>query len=1429
MQSDKKTVSTDRHKIYTIIRILGAYLSMCLSWAWAQDNVFFDHLTTEDGLSQNDINAIYQDAQGFMWFATHDGLNKYDGYEFITYNPDPNRPESINSNLIFNIVGDAKGNLWIGTTGRGINYFDRATEKFRAFRHDDSDPTSLLDDHISTIYKDRNNRLWLGNNKGINMLDLGKPLDSAVFHSFDFELNEIVPNWDGRRIYTFFESSKNQLLVGGIGGVYKLARDQNGDIYFKGINKQLGLSTSIVTSITEDNEGHLIIGATDGLYAEAHDSKTGKLTKIYDDYINDIIVDKNHNLWCGSNSGLMLYRISQDSKLPEYLNTFTYNPLDSNSISKNIVTSLAVDHTGIIWIGTNGGGVNKFDPERKRFDHVRKTLHPNSLSYDKIRSFFEDSNGTLWVGTEGGGLNMHRMDGDHEAYDNFQTFASIPKTFALTETVHKGKKKLLIGVEGSPSLFELDITHPKTIKERDIKAVNGSVYSVFSLLTDSAQNIWIGTYGGGLERWIPNSGETDYRKTTFRQRGPKDQGLPSNIIRNIYEDRAGNIWVGTAEGLVKIPFDQRSDEQPEFEIFKNDPEDKGSLSHDYILALYESTAGDLWVGTFGGGLNKYIPPTETQGPRFISYTEAEGLSNNVIKGILEDDDQNLWLSSNQGLSRFDPEQAVFKNYDANDGLQSNEFQELAALKRKNGEMLFGGVNGFNAFYPSDINENTFEAETVLTDFSIFNTPVKVDEKFNNRVILKQPLYETESIALKHWENSFSFQFSSLHFAAPEKNHFAYMLEGFDKDWIYTDYTKRFATYTNLEPGEYTLRVKASNNDDLWDDTPSSIQIRIVPPFWQTIWAYLLYALLAILALVAYRKFTIIKTTRKHSLELEHLEKEKYEDMQQMKLEFFTNISHEFRTPLTLIKGPLEYLKKKGGHISPEKANEQYHLMQKNADYLMRLVNQLLDFRKMGQGKLRLVVRHTNIVDFITEIGEPFQFTAHKRNIDFKVVADQKNVITWFDHEAIEKIINNLLSNAFKFTPENGRITIQITEGADEATIGLLQLNAAPERYVVIKVKDTGSGIPKENLSHIFERFFVEQDKGKKNLNGAGIGLSFVQNLVELHRGKISVVSEPDVETSFVVALPMDIEAYKNVEEITIKEETESDFKIRSSEAESFAVSFNDELMDTELSDKRSKSPVLLVVDDNADIRSFIRNMLEDEYTIYEAENGKEGFELAATIIPNIILTDVVMPVMDGLELCERVKTKTATSHIPVLMITAKSSQESELEGLQNGADDYIRKPFDIHLLQLKLNNIMKQREYLRRRFNREITLQPKEVTVTSTDELFLQQAIEVVEKHMTNTDFNVEMMVKEMGHSRSNLYLKFKEITGLSSSEFIRTIRLKRAVQLFDQSDFSVKEIMYMTGFNTASYFSKCFKKQFGVIPSEYVAKRKAERKSVKL
>jgi len=1374
----------------------------------AQDPINFHRLTNEAGLSQNDVNDIYQDKEGFMWFATHDGLNRYDGYDFIVYKPDSNNSNSINSNLIFALTADNDGNLWLGTTGNGLDYFDKSLETFTHFRHDENNIKSISSNHVNDLYLDRKNRLWVATNNGLNLLDLNEPLDLVSFQRFSLYSDELVPSSNENRVFTIFEDRKSQLWLGGAEGLYKLSRDNKGDVYFRMINQAIGLPNLSVRSINEDAHGRLLIGTGTGLFLLEANDDSHKLTKVYDGFFNDIAV-KESQIWTGTDTGLLYFKSSDKTTAPEFKSRSVYNPRDPNSLSKNIVKSLFVDYTGIVWVGTNGGGVNKFNPDKKNFRHVKNTLDPKSLSYDKIRAMFEDSNGALWVGTEGGGLNMLPKETANDDYNNFRTFESIPKLFALTEVNKGSTKKLFIGAESTPGLYMLDISNPNRINESNIEEDKDVVHSVFSILEDNHKNVWIGTYNGGVHRWLYKGDDLPYKKDVLLHSSKDSSTISSNIIRNIYQDSNGQIWFATGNGLNKLLPEETRRTKPKFISFFNEPKDSLTLSHNYILELYESQLGDLWIGTFGGGLNQYLPATDELPDRFMVYNNGNDLPNNVIKGILEDDRNNLWLSTNKGLTKFNPVKKTFKNYDVNDGLQNNEFQELARLKRKNGEMLFGGINGFNVFYPDEIIDNAFEAETVITEFSISNKPINLKEKVNGRVILEQSINDTEKLRLKYFENSFSFEFAALHYAAPQKNKFAYMLEGFDKDWIFTSSKKRFATYTNISPGDYTLKVKASNNDGLWDSTPSELKIKVVPPFYFTTVAYIAYGLLLIATLLLYRRFTIIKANRKHQSELDDLENKKNEELQRLKLEFFTNISHEFRTPLTLIKGPIEYLQKNSRDLTQRQLQEQYGLMQKNASYLMRLVNQLLDFRKITQGKMQLVVRKSNIASFVKEVAEPFQFLSHKQLIDFQVNTSNENILAWIDHDALEKIINNLLSNAFKFTPEHGNINIDISEEKDN------KIN-----MIVIKVSDSGNGIPKDRIQNIFERFYIEEDKDKRNPQGAGIGLAFTKNLVELHRGTINVESKENEGTQFTVKLPINKFAYLNHPEIVCKEESDSDFLMRSSEKESFSIDINDELLDDDIKKSRSKLPILLIVDDNKDIRDFINQVLSKDYEIHEAENGEKGYNVARKVIPNIVITDLMMPIMDGLELCEKLKTTKTTSHIPVVMLTAKISQESELEGLKNGADDYIRKPFDTELLKVKLNNIITGRDVLRKRFNREINLKPKEVTVTSTDERFLQQAIEIVEKHMMNTDFSVEMLVKEMGHSRSNLYLKFKEITGLSSSEFIRNIRLKRAVQLFEQSDLSVKEIMYMTGFNTASYFAKCFKKQFGVIPSEYVKQK---------
>lgn len=1411
------TINPTKLLIRQKIKLLLASLFFILSTTtYAQNSLKFEHLTTENGLSQSDVNTIFQDKDRFMWFGTHDGLNRYDGYNFTIFKPDAKNNKSISSNLIWKIIDDDLGNLWIGTTGGGLNYFNRETEQFTTFKHNPKDNSSLKSNYITVLFRDSSNRLWVGTVKGISMANLNKPADSLKFTHYNLYQNSSVPIKSTNNVSTFFEDSKHQVWIGGTHGLSKLSRDNNGNIYFQSVNQLINFPDVNVKAIAEDSFGNLILGTSKGLFKYTPNKDNNQIEFLHEGSCNAVSVS-NNKIWVGTDNGLLEFSNNANTA-PKLISTYIYDPRKPNySLTKNAIKSLYVDHTGIIWAGANGGGVNKFDPNRKQFSHIKKSLDPNSLSNDKVRAIFEDSKQNLWIGTEGGGLNFIEKNKITKDFNQFQHFNNINKIFAIEEVKIKNKRKIFIGGEFSPGLYEIDVTSNKKLDENDLKLIPDVSGSVFSILQDKQKNIWIGTYNGGIHRWLINKDSISFTKDILRYNNNQQFSLPNNIIRDIFEDSKGNVWFATGNGLSKLTPEQQRSKTPKFETFKNNPEDDTTLSHNYILTVFESKSGTIWVGTFGGGLNKLIVNKDKK-IRFKRYTEKDGLPNNVIKGILDDNQGNLWMSTNNGLSKFNPTSETFQNYDVNDGLQSNEFSELTALKTKEGKLFFGGVNGFTTFYPEEIISNKIKPETVLTNFSVFNKPVAIGELINGRVILDKSINSINKIKLKYSENSFSFEFAALHYAASRKNKYAYKLEGFDKDWIYTTSKNRYATYTNLEPGSYVLKIKASNNDYIWDETPIELKIDVTPPWWRTNIAKALYILLAIALLLAFRRYTIIRSAEKHQLELEHLEKEKHEEIHRLKLEFFTNISHEFRTPLTLIKGPLDFLLKKADTISPKEAKDQYVLMRKNTDYLLRLVNQLLDFRKMDHGKMSLNLSKNNIVEFLKDVGEPFQFLSRKKNINFEINVSKESILSWFDPDAVEKIINNLLSNAFKFTPENGNIKLDIFNGTDFKTPTGITLDIDQSKYIVIQVKDSGPGIPAHRLQHIFERFYTEIGLTTHvNTKGTGIGLSFTKNLVELHQGIIKVKSDSENGSTFYVWLPKDKETYEEKKELNFHEVFEDNTFISKVDAESHAISFMDDIIDQNMTRSRSKLPMLLIIDDNPDIRSFIKKGLGESYYIYEAENGEKGLELAKKFIPNIVITDLVMPVMDGIEFCNQIKSTQETSHIPVVMLTAKTSQEKEIEGLKTGADAYIRKPFDLELLEIKLSNILNDREKLRKKFNREITLQPNEVTVTSSDETFLQNAIEIVEKHMMNSEFSVEMLVKEMNMSRSNLYLKIKELTGLSSSEFIRNIRLKRAVQLFEKSDLSVKEIMYMTGFNTASYFSKCFKKQFGVVPSKYI------------
>lgn len=1361
---------------------------MCLS-----QNVVFEKITTREGLSQNDVNAIYQDKQGFLWIGTHDGLNRYDGYSFKTYHYDPENIKGIHSNLIFDIAEDDEGNLWMATSNEGICRFDVKKEEFTVFRNTAERPNLLRSNQITKIHPTKNNSVWIGSGVGIDILTLtedGPRVDPITPAN--------TPEMLSHTISDIEEDIYGRIWVGTRQGLY-VFWEEDDERKVKVINTR-----ELIRNI-EINDTEVFIGYGNGIFRLNIDMETlskKNPEKISDINSNAMLVTKRGDMFVGNERGLTLYNRNRFNNRSFDAPMHFEEGWEANSLSKNVVQSLFEDKSGIVWVGTNGGGLNKYNPRQKKFRHFNKTRIPGSLSYNKLRTIYEDRNKNIWIGTEGGGIDFL----SHKENSNYATgWKSLDigtsrqiRAYSFLELNDEGPVEVLAGV-GYPYVtlkFREDHPVPQSVDRGKFEEVQNSV---FASVKTANGNIWLGTYGrgNGLLRYKPNSNDKDM--VDFKPMG-KPGSLSSVNIRSLLEDCYGNLWIGTDRGLNLLVPGEQDEMSPHFIVFKHDPNDPNSISHDYILPIFQAKDSTLWVGTMGGGLNKVIYDKDPSKIKFEAVTTKDGLPNDAIKGILEDDYGDLWISSNKGLTRYDVKDKLVKNYGISDGLQDYEFSELACCKLSSGEMLFGGVNGFNAFFPKDIVSDMSTPQLALTDFQILNQSVVPGEKRNGRIILDNAVNHINRVKLKYSENSFSVYFSSLHFSAPAQNTYKYMLEGFDQEWIRKDASDRIAKYTNLRPGKYVFKVLASNNDGVWTDDPKLLQVIITPPWYFSTLAWVIYVAIFLASLWFFQRFSLIRIKQKNELLMEHFEKEKIQELSQMKLRFFTNISHEFRTPLTLIIGPLEKLIREGNKLSEIKIAESHAIMHRNASILLRLINQLIDFRKFEQGKMILRASNTNVISFLKEVFLSFSELAEKKNITYQFSTGRQDINLWFDDDKLERIMYNILSNAFKFTPEGGKIKLEVDED---------------EYHVIIQVVDTGVGIPKEMQGHIFERFYQADRIKNRKVGSTGIGLSFIKGLVEMHKGEITFESVIDEGTNFMVKLQKGT-AHLDEEQMRAISRDEAPKK-NFSYLEPIKVSENE---DQERSSEKRK---VLLVEDNYELKSFVKDSLKGHYEIHTAENGKEGLEKVAEIHPDVVVSDIMMPVMNGFTLCEKLKTDEKISHIPVILLTAKSTAENRIKGYNLGADGYISKPFSIEVLEARIQNLIESREKLQQKMRTTVSLEPSEVTTTSMDEKFLQKILKIVEENIPNSDFTVEKLASDYGMSQIVLNKKLKGLTGMTAKAFIRNIRLKRAAQLFATGNYSVTDVTYEVGFSDLKYFRTCFKDEFGSSPSEYIKANRPE------
>ena len=1362
--------------LLTIIKILNAQPT-----SLPDKDIIFDQLPLELGLSQNSINCILQDRDGFLWIGTWSGLIRYDGYSSIVYHSDI-KADKLKSDKITAIHEDQKGNLWIGTQMAGLFRFDKNTQKFLQYNHNPSDSSSLSDNNVWCIREDENGNLWVGTENGLNVFDSTNKRFKAFYHD-PLDSTSLTNS----HVTDLYLSRDNEFWIATISGLNLLSSSADRGYAFKNY-RYTDSSTNpeaqnYIFKMQEMNlhgkpsiwlcTGRGLIKFQGGKF---QNFQVEGMPSSYSKILSIAVVEGPHPyIIAGSEKGLNFF----DPVSNKYTRFLSASDQRVN-LSHTGVSALYLDQGGVLWVGTKKG-LNKFDSYSKNF------VAYQTSTFDKSRSIITGIQGSVdeyWVSTLGAGLYKFHDKIFLPAKINDRSENDLVNFIQTLYICRNGNIWLGTAGEGLYRFDEKDFNTSTGLINRFDHYNARSTPSlssnyIMAITEDNLGNVWVGTWHGGVNKITPEGNVKIF----------KDPLLINVPIVVIYVDRTGTIWTGTrGNGLYKIK--QKGDRLDIRRLHSTD-KSNGNLTNNFINSICEDHNGLLWIGT-EGGLHSFDPRSEIF--KLLKLKDDSGT--NVITSIQEDNNGKLWLAHPDGVTVIDPEDTTYiKQYDYHDHIQGGFFYNNVSFKDESGRLIFGGSEGFNIIEPDVVVQNPNLPRVAISDFQIFGKSVHYGRETEGRIILHEPLNETKQLSLKSAENSISFEFTALDYAAPEKIRYAYMLKGFDADWNYTKFNRRYAIYTNLSEGTYTFKVKATNSDGIWSDQVSELKIVIDPPWWKTGWAIMLYAVATLLALYLFRKLILMRANFRHDLRFERFQRENMEKLNQAKLKFFTNISHEFKTPLTLIMGPVQNLLDR--KVKDNEEREQLSSINKNAGRLLRLINQLLDFRKAESGNLKLEVSEGNMVKFLREIKLSFNALAQNLKIDFSFSSSSHIIKAWFDPDQFEKIMFNLLSNAFKNTPEGGKIALRLKEGKDD---------------IIIEVEDNGNGIKSEHFENIFQTFFSYDED--KHHTGTGIGLAFSKSLVDMHHGQLEFESEEHVFTRFVIRLPRGSSHFDASELSPIPNDIESmDFYPSLLSDSSY---LEDERATTEVS--MDNLPKLLIVEDNDEVRAYIKSIFKNIYSILEAVNGKDGMALAIEEIPNLIISDVMMPVMDGIKFCSQLKSNLKTSHIPVILLSARSSLMFKVEGLETGADDYITKPFNPNVLKLKARNLIHSREVMQKVFQDHgvLDIEPKKVTITPTDEIFVKQALDGIERNMSNPNYNVDDLGKDVGMSRTQLYRKLKALTGQSANEFIRTLRLKRAAQLLELNQLTIAEITHQVGFTDLQYFRDCFKKLFGVIPSEY-------------
>lgn len=1306
-------------------------------------------------LSNSHVNSIYQDKQGFIWICTDNGLNSFDGTDFKTYYHRQNDTTSLIDNSVLAVLEDRDGIFWVGTTA-GLQIFDRDTQKFSAIHFKYPRVTDFS--YFSCILEDSKGNIWVSTSRS-GAICLKQGNRQPVYYM------QTNSNICSNKINTLFEDRFGNIWIGSQDNGISILNVQNRTLtnYSFDPSNTNSLSSNKVFSIIENMDGNILVGTIDGginLFNYA-----GKqFTRDYIPSGNEIFTLKRgnkNNLWIGTDGlGLKSYDYGT-KKITTY-----ETDLNTVDLRKAKVHCILQDNKGNLWIALYQDGVLMIPNKKKTFRNIGyNPFHKDkSIGNECVLSVLEDSNGKVWIGTDGNGI--YRLDAQRKVEKHY--LDNNLNASVILSIYEDSQKRIwigtylygLFGYDGGSDSFQ---KIPLTVNGREVKDIN-------VVKGDNKGNLWIGTNENGLCAYNPTTGLIQNFTHDLLKSGNQ---IPSNSVQSIMPDDNGNVWIGTSSaGLSCLNIGNNT-----FEEYKKE---NGRLNNNNITAVTQDRQKNIWVGT-KQGLHCIDAKTKTVKP----YTEADGLSNSSITGIEIDKHDNLWISTSLGLSHFNRHNNSFINYYVIDGLINDEYKRGSYYQSKSGELFFGGVKGLSSFYPFEIEESVPLENLVFTNLFIYNEKIEVGKDS----YLKKNINATEKITINHHIKNFSIAFAALEYNNPGKVTYQVKMEGFDNHWKTLPMGSKLATYTNLHYGTYRFCVRAYLPNS--DPVERSLTIVILPPLWLSWWAKLIYFLL----ILAVGYYTYKWLQKRMEQRKEKLQKENEKQIMQSKLQFFTDISHEIRTPLTLILTPIEKLIE---DTSEGTLRNTYKLINQNGQRVLRLVNQIMEMRKLDKGQVKLLASETDVEIFVREIVSSFDHIIAERNYQFNLEFASNLPKVWIDHEKMDKVIFNVLSNAFKYTPHNGKIGFKVDT---------YQANLR------IRISDSGPGIPEDQREAIFNRFYQIKNDSNHNKIGTGIGLHLSRSLLEIHHGKIFVTDAPDSGACFVLTVPLD-NHYLLPSEMSHSPKT-----VNLAEIVQPSVSLN---IDEERTEEQTMQPhrfayKVLIVEDNKDIRTYLTDILSKEYRIFQADNGNSGLEMAIQELPDCIITDVMMDGLDGIELCKKIKTNEKTCHIPVIILTAKTSIEQRVEGLEVGADSYIPKPFNINHLKVRISKLIELRQTIKNKYEGKYDVSQDDIKIKSVDEKLLEKFESIVKEQMDNPELSIEIISRQIGISRSQLQRKLKQITNQNPSDYLKTMRLRYGGMLLTTKNLSISEVTYACGFSSLSHFSNSFREFYGMSPSRYV------------